>query len=215
MKNDKTRVRRIPKRGHYDFETIARILDAEFVCQVGFVHNGHPVVIPTIYGRKDKNLYFHGATTSRMLMEMDKGVEVSLNVTLVDGIVLARSSFHHSLNYRSVVVFGKAELIRDPVEKERALEAVSEQIIPGRWTEVRPIKEKELKATSVLRLPLEEASAKIRTGGPGDEPEDYDLDIWAGVLPIRKKYGEPIPDPDRKKDESVPASVINLLEKDR
>lgn len=211
MKTEKTRVRRIPKRGYYDFETIARILDEEFVCQVGFVYNGYPVVIPTIYGRKGKELYFHGATTSRMLMEMDKGIDVSLNVTLVDGIVLARSSFHHSLNYRSVVVFGKASLIRDPKEKEEALEAVSEQIIPGRWEEVRPIKAKELKATSVLRLSLEEASAKIRTGGPNDEAEDYDLDIWAGVLPIRKTYGEPIPDSERKKDEPLPASIQRLI----
>lgn len=210
---EKTKVKRIPKRGHYDFETIAQILDAAFICQVAFVHEGYPVVIPTIYGRKDQYLYLHGATTSRMLVDLQKGIDLSLNVTLVDGIVLARSGFHHSLNYRSVVVFGKATLVEDPTEKEAALEIISEQIIEGRWAEVRPTKAKELKATTVLKISLEEASAKIRTGGPVDEKEDYDLDIWAGVLPIKKVYGDPIPDENRKKEESLPASVKQLIQK--
>jgi nitroimidazol reductase NimA-like FMN-containing flavoprotein (pyridoxamine 5'-phosphate oxidase superfamily) len=207
---EKTKVRRIPKRGHYDFETIAQILDADFLCQVAFVHEGYPVVIPTIYGREDDYLYLHGATTSRMLVDLQKGIELSLNVTLVDGIVLARSGFHHSLNYRSVVVFGQATLVETPEEKERALEVISEQIIEGRWSEVRPVKAKELKATTVLKIRLQEASAKIRTGGPADEKEDYDLDIWAGVLPIKKVYGDPIPDENRKKELPLPKSVLRI-----
>jgi len=211
MHTKKTKVKRIPKRGHYDFETIAQILDEDFICQVAFVHEGYPVVIPTIYGREGKYLYFHGASTSRMLVNMEQGFEVSVNVTLVDGLVLARSGFNHSLNYRSVVVFGKAILVTDDAEKEAALEVVSEQIIPDRWKELRPIKAKELKATSVLKLSLEEASAKIRTGKPVDDKEDYALDVWAGVLPIEKRYGAPIPDPDRHKDEPLPDSVKNLL----
>jgi nitroimidazol reductase NimA-like FMN-containing flavoprotein (pyridoxamine 5'-phosphate oxidase superfamily) len=209
---DKTKVKRIPKRGHYDFETITSVLDDDFVCQIAFVHEGYPVVIPTIYGRKDKTLYIHGATTSRMLVDLQQGIEMSLNVTLVDGIVLARSGFHHSLNYRSVVVFGKATLVEDSQEKEAALEIVSEQILKGRWKEVRPTKAKELKATTVLKINLDEASAKIRTGGPNDDKEDYELDIWAGVLPIHKVYGEPIPDENRLKDEPLPASVKSVLD---
>lgn len=210
----KTKVKRIPKRGHYDFETIAAILDEEFVCQVAFIHEGYPVVIPTIYGRKDLHLYIHGATTSRMLVDLQQGIEMSLNVTLVDGLVLARSGFNHSLNYRSVVVFGKAELVSDPVEKEAALEVVSEQILKDRWQEVRPIKAKEMKATTVLKISLEEASAKIRTGPPIDDQEDYELDIWAGVLPIKKVYEAPIPDPNRRKDEPLPGSVLKVISAD-
>lgn len=209
----KIKVKRIPKRGHYDFETIAAILDEDFICQVAFVHEGYPVVIPTIYGRKDRHLYIHGATTSRMLVDLQKGVEMSLCVTLVDGLVLARSGFNHSLNYRSVVVFGTAHLVSDPVEKEAALEVVSEQILKDRWQEVRPIKAKEMKATSVLKISLEEASAKIRTGPPIDDKEDYDLDIWAGVLPIKKVYGDPVPDPNRKKEEPLPVSVKQVISK--
>ncbi|GAB5552605.1 MAG: pyridoxamine 5'-phosphate oxidase family protein [Saprospiraceae bacterium] len=207
----KIKVKRIPKRGHYDFETIAAILDEDFICQVAFVHEGYPVVIPTIYGRKDRHLYIHGATTSRMLVDLQKGIEMSLCITLVDGLVLARSGFNHSLNYRSVVVFGTAHLVTDPIEKEAALEVVSEQILKDRWKEVRPIKTKEMKATSVLKISLEEASAKIRTGPPIDDKEDYELDIWAGVLPIKKVYGDPIPDPNRKKDEPLPSSVQQVI----
>lgn len=202
---EKTKVKRIPKRGHYDFETIAQILDAAFVCQVAFVHEGYPVVIPTIYGRKGKQLYLHGATTSRLLVDLQQGIDLSLNVTLLDGIVLARSGFHHSLNYRSVVVFGKASLV------EAALEVISEQILKGRWSEVRPVKAKELKATTVLKISLEEASAKIRSGGPVDEKEDYDLDIWAGVLPIQHTFGAPVPDENRKREAPLPESVLKAI----
>lgn len=208
---DKTKVKRIPKRGHYDFKSITQILDAYFICQVAFIHEGYPVVIPTIYGRQENHLYLHGATTSRMLVDLQKGIDMSLNVTLVDGIVLARSGFHHSLNYRSVVVFGKATLVESAEEKEAALEIISEQILKGRWAEVRPIKGKELKATTVLKISLEEASAKIRTGGPVDEKEDYELDIWAGEIPLVRNYTTPIPDENRLKDVPLPPSVLKLI----
>tara|TARA_R110002073_G_scaffold72537_1_gene177646 strand:- start:675219 stop:675869 length:651 start_codon:yes stop_codon:yes gene_type:complete len=210
MPTDKTKVKRAPKRGHYDSETIYKILDADFICQVGFVFNGYPVVIPTIYGRKDDWIYFHGASVSRMLVAMEKGVPISINVTQTDGIVLARSAFHHSLNYHSVTVFGQAEVVTDSNERLEALKVVSDQIIPGRWEEARLPNAKELKATKVLKLQLTEASAKIRTGPPKDEKEDYHLDIWAGVIPIEKKYGQPIADPELKVGIEVPNSVKNM-----
>jgi len=194
--SNKTKVKRAPKRGHYDTETIYNILDNDFICQIGFVYDGYPVVIPTIYGRKDDYLYFHGASVSRLLVTMEEGVPISLNVTQTDGIVLARSAFHHSLNYHSVTVFGNAELVTDEDERMEALKVVSDQIIPGRWEEARLPNDKELKATKVLKLQLTEASAKVRTGPPKDEKADYNLDIWAGVIPIYKNYGQPIPDSD-------------------
>lgn len=207
----KTKVKRLPKRGHYDLETIYSILDDEFVCHVGFVHHGSPVVIPTLYGRKDNHLLIHGASTSRMLGELSKEVEICVTVTITDGLVLARSGFHHSANYRSVVVFGKAQLIEDKEEKEAALKAVSDHIIAGRWEEVRLTKDKELKATHVFKIPIEEASAKIRTGGPNDDKEDYELDIWAGVVPIKKVYQTPIPDPLNKEGVEMSESVKQLM----
>ncbi len=210
MFTDKTKVKRVPKRGHYDAETIYKVLDNDFICQVGFVFNEYPVVIPTIYGRKEDIVYFHGASVSRMLVTLEKGVKISINVTQTDGIVLARSAFHHSLNYHSVTVFGKAELVTDAQERLEALKIVSDQIIPGRWEEVRLPNEKELKATKVLKLSLNEASAKIRTGPPGDEKADYDLDVWAGVVPIVKKYGTPIPDPALKQGVSMSQSALQL-----
>jgi len=170
------------------------------------------VVIPTIYGRKGAVIYFHGASVSRMLVTMEKGVKISINVTQTDGIVLARSAFHHSLNYHSVTVFGEAELVTDERERLEALKVVSDQIIPGRWEEARLPNAKELKATKVLKLSLNEASAKIRTGPPGDEKTDYDLDIWAGVIPIEKKYGTPIPDPDLKSGVPMSKSALKLAE---
>jgi nitroimidazol reductase NimA-like FMN-containing flavoprotein (pyridoxamine 5'-phosphate oxidase superfamily) len=212
MLTDKTKVKRAPKRGHYDAETIYRILDADFICQVGFVFNEYPVVIPTIYGRKDDCIYFHGASVSRMLVTMEKGVKVSINVTQTDGIVLARSAFHHSLNYHSVTIFGEAELVTDEKERLEALKIVSDQIIPGRWEEARLPNTKELKATKVLKLSIHEASAKIRTGPPSDERADYELDIWAGVVPIEKKYGQPIADPDLKPGVAMSESALKLAE---
>ena len=205
-KTDRNRVKRIPKRGHYDRETIYQILDAASVGHVGFVIDGQAFVIPTIYGRDGDTLYLHGATTSRMLVHLQKGVPACMTVTHIDGLVLARSAFHHSMNYRSAVVFGTARLV-EPEKKLEALKVVSDQILKGRWEEVRQPNAKELKATSVVAINIAEASAKIRTGPPGDEPEDYDLPIWAGVLPMRTVFEEPEEDPMSKLKLEVPDSV--------
>jgi uncharacterized protein len=192
---DRTKLKRLPKRGHFDRETVYGILDEGFICHIGFVVDGHPVVIPTGYARVDDKLYIHGSQASRMLRTLANGVEACVTVTLLDGLVLARSAFHHSMNYRSVVVFGKATLVEDPQEKMSALFALSEQIIRGRWNDVREPTELEMKATTVLSLTLEEASAKIRTGPPLDDEEDYSLPMWAGVVPLKLTAGEPVKDP--------------------
>ena len=204
-------VKRIPKRGHYDQETIFKILDAGFVCHTGFVVDGRPFVIPTAYGRKDDVIYLHGATTSRMMKELQKGIPVCITVTHLDGIVLARSVFNHSMNYRSAVIFGTATLVSDD-EKNEALLAVSEQILKGRWEEARLPSEKELKATTVLAVKIESASAKIREGAPGDDKADYDLPIWAGVLPLKQIYEKPITDPDMKMERPIAPSAIKVFE---
>jgi nitroimidazol reductase NimA-like FMN-containing flavoprotein (pyridoxamine 5'-phosphate oxidase superfamily) len=170
----------------------------------------HPVVIPTLYGRYKDRMYIHGATTSRLLKSLQEGIEISLAVTHVDGLVLARSAFHHSMNYRSVVLFGTAELVNDPMEKIIGLKAVSDQIIPGRWEEVREPNQKELKATTVLSVPINEASAKVRTGPPVDDKEDYDLDVWAGIVPIKLTYSEPEGDPQLKENVELSRSISNL-----
>jgi len=192
--SDRTKVKRLPARGAYDRETIDAILDEAFICHVGFVADGQPYVIPTGYARIGDELFIHGSAASRMLRDLSKGIEVCVTVTLIDGLVLARSAFHHSINYRSVVILGKAELVEDREEKEKALEAFTEQIIPGRWAEIRWPNELELKGTSVLKLPITEASAKIRTGDPKDDEEDYEMDVWAGVLPLKVTSGTAIPD---------------------
>jgi len=197
---DRTKVNRLPKRGDYSQETIYGILDAAFVCHVGFAVDGQPYVIPTGFGRSGDILYLHGSAASRMLRTLAGGVDVCVTVTLLDGIVLARSAFHHSMNYRSAVILGKARLIEGDAEKTEALRAISEHILRGRWDDVRKPTAQELKATAVLALPIEEASAKIRTGGPLDDEEDYALDVWAGVLPLAMSAGEPVPDA-RLKDE--------------
>jgi nitroimidazol reductase NimA-like FMN-containing flavoprotein (pyridoxamine 5'-phosphate oxidase superfamily) len=193
--SERTRVRRLPERGAYDREQIQAILDAGLVCHLGFVHDGHPFVIPTLYGRVGDEVYVHGSSASRTLRTLKGGVDACLTVTLVDGLVLARSIFHHSINYRSVVVLGRAVEVVDRDEKLRALEAFGERILPGRWAEVRPPTEQELKATSILRLPLDEASAKLREGPPKDDEEDYELAVWAGVIPLALRAGEPQADP--------------------
>lgn len=190
----RTELRRLPKRGSYDKATVYAILDEAFLCHIGFVVDGQPYVIPTGYGRSGGVLYIHGSAASRMLRALDGGVDVCLTVTLVDGLVLARSGFHHSMNYRSVVALGRARLVTDREEKLKALRCVTDHIVPGRWAEVRPPTEQELKATSVLALALEEVSAKIRTGPPADDEEDYALPVWAGVVPIAVRAGEPEPD---------------------
>lgn len=197
-------MRRLPKRGAYDHKTVYGILDQAFICHVGFTTEKGPVVIPTSYGRKDDKLYIHGSAASRMLRTLSEGVPVCVTVTLVDGIVLARSAFHHSINYRSVVVFGNATVVAEREAKLDALRVISEQIIPGRWNDVRGPNEQELKATTVLELPIEEASAKIRTGPPIDDEEDYALRVWAGVLPMRISYDEMVPD-ERLVKVDVPA----------
>lgn len=202
---DRTRVRRLPDRGAYDREVINKILDEGFICHVGFVADGAPVVIPTGYGRIGDTLYIHGSAASRMLRTLQHGVELCITVTLVDGLVLARSAFNHSMNYRSVVAFGTATLVDDYDEKMRALTAISEQIVRGRWEDARKPTTQEMKATTVLAMPLTEVSAKIRTGPPKDDKEDYELPIWAGVVPIQLVYKEPVPDPDLKVAVDVPA----------
>jgi hypothetical protein len=195
MPTARTRVVREPKRGAYDRDTVYRILDEGFLCHVGFVVDGQPFVIPTSYGRKDASLYIHGSAASRMLRQMQKdGVPVCITVTLLDGLVLARSVFNHSMNYRSVVILGKATLVDDPEEKLAALRILAEQILPGRWDDARQPNDRELKATSVLRVNIEEFSAKVRTGPPNDDEEDYSFPTWAGVLPLAMVPGRPIDD---------------------
>ncbi|HYK02660.1 MAG TPA: pyridoxamine 5'-phosphate oxidase family protein [Thermoanaerobaculia bacterium] len=191
---ERTRVRRLPKRGQYDAPTIHAILDEAMICHVGFVVDGAPVVIPTIHWRDGDTLYLHGSAASRMLRSLKNGVEACVTVTLLDGLVLARSAFHHSMNYRSVVVFGQAREVVDETEKVRALEVLVEHVVRGRSKDIRQPNDKELRQTLVLAMPLEEASAKIRTGGPVDDDEDYALPIWAGVLPLTLAPGEPIAD---------------------
>lgn len=190
----RTRLVREADRAVYDREAAYHILDEGFLCHVGFVIEGQPFVIPTSYGRHGDRLYIHGSAASRMLRQLKEGVAVCVTVTLIDGLVLARSIFNHSMNYRSVVILGKATLIDDPVEKIEALRLLSEHIIPGRWADSRQPNERELKATSVLRLPIEEFSSKVRTGPVVDDEEDYSFPVWAGVVPLEMKAGTPIDD---------------------
>ncbi len=190
----RTQVRRLPKRATYDKEQVHAILDEGFICHVGFVVDGQPYVIPTGYARFGDQIYIHGSAASRMLRSAGEGIDVCVTVTLVDGFVLARSVFHHSMNYRSVVVLGKARLVTGLEEKRAALRCFTNHIMAGRWEEARQPTEQELKATSVLALPLQEVSAKVRTGPPVDDEEDYSMSIWAGVVPIRSVLGEPLPD---------------------
>ncbi len=190
----RTQVRRLPKRAVYDRDQVYSILDAGYVCHVGFVSRGQPFVIPIGYARAGDRLYIHGSPASRMLRTLEQGADVCVTVTLLDGFVLARSAFHHSMNYRSVVVFTKAHSVTDPGEKMEALRAIVEHVWPGRWRQVRRPNARELDATTVLALPLDEASAKVRTGPPIDDEPDYALPVWAGVVPVRLELGEPIPD---------------------
>jgi uncharacterized protein len=203
----RTRVVRESDRGVYDRETVYRILDEGFLCHVGFVADGQPFVIPTSYGRRDANLYIHGSAASRMLRQLRESVPVCVTVTLLDGLVLARSVFNHSMNYRSVVILGKATLVDDAAEKLEALRLLSEHILPGRWNDARQPNDRELKATSVLRLPIEEFSAKVRTGPPIDDEEDYAFPTWAGVVPLAMTAGAPVNDPRLAAKRDVPPYV--------
>ncbi len=190
----RTRLVREADRAVYDRESAYRILDEGFLCHVGFVADGQPFVIPTSYGRKDDCIFIHGSAASRMLRTVKESVPVCITVTLLDGLVLARSIFNHSMNYRSVVVLGKATLVDDPAEKIEALRLLSEHIIPGRWADSRQPNERELKATSILRVPIEEFSAKVRKGPVVDDEEDYSFPTWAGVVPLEMVAGAPIDD---------------------
>ena len=192
---EKTTLKRLPKRAEYDRAAVCEILDEGFICHVGFAVEGQPFVIPTGYGRVGDQLYIHGSQASRMLRQLRGGINVCVTVTLVDGLVLARSAFHHSMNYRSVVVFGQARVVDDAAEKMEALRLFTEHIVRGRWDDVRWPNESEMKATLVLALPLSEASAKVRTGPPLDDEEDYELTVWAGVVPLGIKAGPPVNDP--------------------
>lgn len=203
----RTRLRRLPKRGAFDRETIYSILDEGFICHVGFAVDGKPFVIPTGYARIGDRLVIHGSAASRMMRELAGGIDVCVTVTLIDGLVLARSAFHHSMNYRSVVVFGTAQLVTGEDEKMEALEALTEHIVPGRWPDVRWPTPLELKATTVLTLAVEEASAKVRTGDPIDDEEDYEMDVWAGVLPLEMKTGAPVNDTRLNEGIGIPAHV--------
>jgi nitroimidazol reductase NimA-like FMN-containing flavoprotein (pyridoxamine 5'-phosphate oxidase superfamily) len=194
MPTPRTRVVRESDRGVYDRDTVNRILDEGFLCHVGFVVDGQPFVIPTSFGRNGDVLYIHGSAASRMLRNLDRGIPVCVTVTLLDGLVLARSVFNHSMNYRSVVILGTATLIDNPEEKLKALLALSEHILPGRWDDSRQPNEKELKATSVLRIPIDEFSAKVRVGPPIDDEPDYTIPTWAGVIPLDTTVGTPIRD---------------------
>lgn len=200
----RTRVVREAHRGVYDRETAYQILDEGFLCHVGFAVDGQPFVIPTLYGRKDDNLFIHGSAASRMLRNLKEGVPVCVTVTLVDGLVLARSIFNQSMNYRSVVVLGKATLVDDPSAKLEALHLLSEHLIPGRWADVRRPNERELKQTSVLKLPIEEFSSKVRSGPAIDDEDDYSFPTWAGVVPLEMKTGEPVEDERLMAGQRVP-----------
>jgi nitroimidazol reductase NimA-like FMN-containing flavoprotein (pyridoxamine 5'-phosphate oxidase superfamily) len=208
-KRKKSKVMRTPKRAVYDRKIIYDLLDSQFHCHIGIIQENYPVVIPVMYGRKGDNLYIHGASVSRLITEMEKGIKICISIANVSGLVLARSAFHHSLNYESVVIFGLGELVSDE-EKVGALKIISDHLIPGRWEEVRKPNAKELKATKVIKITIEEASAKIRTGGPKDDKPDLDLEVWAGILPIQKSFGKPVRDPHLKYRIQIPESIRKL-----
>jgi len=206
---ERTKVRRLPDRGKYDAESVYGILDEAFICHVGFVVEGQPYVIPTGFARIDDTLYIHGSAASRMLRTLADGVQVCVTVTLIDGIVMARSGFHSSMNYRSVVILGRAMPVEGRDEKLAALAAFSEQVMPGRWKDLRETTDAELKGTLVLSLPLTEVSAKVRSGPPKDDEADYALPLWAGVVPLKLTASKPIDDPRLPKGIEPPGYARN------
>ncbi len=212
-RTERNRVKRLPKRGHYDRETIHRILDEALICHVAFVEKGQPYVIPINFARMGDHIVLHGAKASRLLKHIEAGHPICLEVTIVDGLVLARSVFHHSVNYRSVVVFGQGRLIEDQQEKLDALQAVTEHLIPGRWKEARLPNHKELNATSVVSINIDEASAKVRVGPPVDEQEDYALPVWAGILPLQEMALPPIHDELQSENIPLPEYVAQYSRK--
>ena len=208
---ERTRVKRSFERGHYDRATVHAILDAGLMCHVGYVLDGQPYVTPTAYWREGEHVYWHGSSASKMLRHLKEGPRVCFTVALMDGLVLARSGFHTSVNYRSVMAFGIAEVVSDPAVKLAKLEAMMERIVPGRWPGLKPPTAQELKATTVVGLKLAEVVAKVRSGPPIDEPEDYDLDVWAGVVPTATVLGAPINDPKLKAGVAVPENLSRIL----
>lgn len=210
-KSTRSQVHRVPKRGHYDEQTVHEILDAGYVGQVSFQMGDQPFQIPMLYGRKGNILYLHGSTKSRIYQVLSQGGPCCVGVTFTDGLVLARSAFHHSVNYRSVVVFGNCVPVEDIEEKMAAFELFTNAIVPGRWEECRPMHQKEADITGILALTIEDASAKIRTGGPSDDPADYPLPIWTGVIPTRTVYDAPVVDENRSGDYPLPESVRRLV----
>lgn len=213
QKHARNKVRRVAQRGHYDRETIHAILDASWIAHVSFADpQGQPFVIPMLYAREGDSLYLHGSIASRLLQALGTGIETCLCVTLIDGLVLARSHFHHSMNYRSVVAFGKAVAVVDPAEKSAIFARFVDSLIPGRAEESRAADKNELNATALLHFAIDEASAKIRTGGPKDDPADKDLPVWSGVVPIRQRYGQPVVAEDATPGMVVPASVRRLYD---
>lgn len=207
---ERNRVRRAPKRGQYDRKTVHAILDEGLICHVAYVIDGQPFVIPTAYWRDGDHVYLHGSAASRTMRAGERGLELSLAVTLLDGIVMTRSGFHHSLNYRSVIMYGTATLVSDPVTKEAALDKFMDRVAPGRVAECRPINAQEFKATTVLSLPLDDVSAKVRSGPPIDDEEDYALPVWAGVIPVQQITGTPEPDPRMPDGTPVPDNIANF-----
>jgi nitroimidazol reductase NimA-like FMN-containing flavoprotein (pyridoxamine 5'-phosphate oxidase superfamily) len=207
QRTERTRVRRLPERAAYDRDTVHAILDEGFICHVGFVVDGQPFVVPTGYARAGETVYLHGSTGSRLGLR--PGMDVCVTVTLVDGLVLARSAFHHSMNYRSVMAIGRTRPVLDPEEKEAALRALVEHIVPGRSAEVRGGDRRELATTAVLAVPLDEVSAKVRSGPPIDDEPDYALPIWAGVLPLRQVADAPVPDPRLGQALAAPSHVVS------
>jgi uncharacterized protein len=208
-KTEKNKIKRLPKRGYYDRETIYRILDEALICHVGIVEGGQPYVIPINFARVGDSIVLHGAKASRLLKHVEAGNPVCVEATIVDGLILARSIFHHSLNYRSVVLFGAGRLVVDEHEKLAALEAVSEHLIPGRWKEARLPNTRELNATSVVSIHIDEASAKVRVGPPLDEEEDYALPVWAGILPLQEIPLSPLQDELQSDDVPLPGYIAN------
>ena len=207
---ERTQVRRHPPRGHYDRATINAILDEGFVAHLGFARDGQPYVIPTSYARDGDRLLIHGSAGSRLMMTLDEPIDVCVTVTLVDGIVIARAAFNQSINYRSVVVLGQARTLTDPAEKLDALVTMSERLVPDCWSSLRPPSKKELAATTIAELSLTEASAKIRSGPPVDDEDDYALPTWAGVIPLSTEFGEPVPDPRNLPGLDVPSHVVRF-----
>jgi len=210
---DKNKVKRRPDRGHYDKETIYSIVDETMLCHIGFVQDGQPFVIPALYARKDNQILIHGASTSRLMKHIEAGNKLSINITILDGIVLAKTVFNQSVNYRSVVVFGKGRLIENEDEKLQALEHLTERIMPGVWEAARKPNATELKATSIVSIAIETASAKIRSGPPKDDPEDQDIPAWAGVLPMKQAIGAPINAEYTDGSIPIPDYIMNYISK--